>query len=272
MLVSIKSIETIEDKKYGKCLLVDSYPIIDSPLGWGGCVDMTRIVRLLYPDNKKNEIYLHKAKLNTSEYFEFAENGAFVIDNVPNWGECYVHNSFNENTEFSVQVGNAVDLGLSVLWADMNVGASVPSDYGKLFGYGDPSGEKWSGNENEYPKIDIIGTEYDIAKVNWGGKWRMPTVKELEEISEKCSWKPSTLNGVKGNEVTGPNGNTIFFPFAGNRIEANICRAGQIGACWAGNLSNFGSSVNMLFFGCSATLNYGANASWGVSVRPVMDK
>ena len=170
------------------------------------------------------------------------------------------------------EVGNAIDLGLGVLWADMNVGASIPSDHGKLFGYGDPSGEKRSGNENDYPQIDITGTENDIAKVNWGGKWRMPTTEELKEISEKCSWKPSTLNGVKGNEVTGPNGNTIFFPFAGNRIEANIYRAGQIGACWAGNLSNFGSSVNMLFFGCSATLNYGANASWGVSVRPVMDK
>lgn len=272
MLVSIKSIKTIENEKYGKCLLVESYPIIDSPFGWGGCVDKTKIVKLLYPDNKKMDIYLQKAKLNTSEYFEFAENGAFVIDNVPNLGECYVHNSFNENTEFLLKVGNAIDLGLSVLWADMNVGASVPSDYGKLFGYGDPLGENLSGNESDYPNIDIIGTEYDIAKCNWGSKWRMPTTKELKEISEKCSWKPSILNRVKGNEVTGTNGNTIFFPFAGNRIEVDTYRVGQIGTCWAGNLSNFGSPVNMLFFGYNATLNYGANASWGVSVRPVMDK
>ena len=35
----------------------------------------------------------------------------------------------------------AVDLGLSVRWADCNLGAEKPEDYGGLYGWADPTGE-----------------------------------------------------------------------------------------------------------------------------------
>lgn len=272
MIVDIQSIKHIEIEAFGKCLLVDTFPIIDSPFGWGGCVDMSRTIKLLYPDNSRMLSYLRNAKSNEEEYFEFAEHGAFVEQYIPGIGNCYIHNSFDEEAEASSNVGNAIDIGLSVLWADMNVGASSPSDYGPLFGYGDPTGEKWSEDENNYPKEAIIGTKNDIASANWGSGWRMPTAQELKELAEKCRWKPGTLNGVAGNIVTGPNGNSIFFPYAGSRIGVSTYRAGQMGECWAGSLSNFGSPVNMMFFGYSATLNWGACSAWGASVRPVKEK
>ena len=77
MIVDIISIEPISNDAYGDCLVVKTHPIIDSPLGWGGCVDMTRIVALLYPNSKKILSDLSNAKYNKDEYFEFAENGAF---------------------------------------------------------------------------------------------------------------------------------------------------------------------------------------------------
>lgn len=272
MIVDIQSIKSIDSDQYGKCLLVDTFPIIDSPFGWGGCVDMSRTIKLLYPDSPKMLAYLREAKNNEEEYFEFAENGAFSKEYISGIGNCYVHNSFNETQSFSANPGQAVDLGLSVLWSNMNVGASKPAEYGKLFGYGDPTGDKWSEDEADYPKDNIVGTKYDVATVNWGESWRMPTAQELKELSEKCRWRETTVDGVRGCTVTGPNGNSIFFPFAGSRKGVSTYRAGEMGECWAGTLSKFGSPVNMMFFGFGATLNWGACGAWGASVRPVKDK
>lgn len=272
MIVDIISIEPISNDTYGDCLIVKTHPIIDSPFGWGGCVDMTRSFTLLYPNTKQMRSYLRNAKNNEDEYFEFAENGVFSYENVIGVGMCYVHNSFAQSSDNSSNIGHPVELGLSVLWADMNVGALRPSQYGTLFGYGDVTGEKWSEDESDYPRSAITGTEFDIAKNAWGNEWRMPTAEELKELSEKCKWVPTTIDGVKGNLVIGPNGKSIFMPYGGSRIGISTYRAGQLGECWAGTLSKFGSPVNMMYFGYSATLNWGANASWGANVRPVKDK
>ena len=73
---------------------------------------------------------------------------------------------------------HAVDLGLSVLWADCNVGGTTDAPTGELYGWGDASGLKTSQNVNDYldykgglylstPK-DISGTMYDIASQKMG--------------------------------------------------------------------------------------------------------
>lgn len=125
----------------------------------------------------------------------------------------------------------AVDLGLSVLWSNCNLGASSPTDYGGYFAWGDPTGALWSGdgiiyNENGYswntvnyggntPPNNISGTELDVVAVHWGDGWRMPTYYEMEELMTKCHWTQMEQAGVKWYEVTGPNGNSISWPIAG---------------------------------------------------------
>ena len=52
MIVEINKIEKYEDSIFGSCLIVESYPIIDSPFGFGGAVDLTRKFYFIYPDNK----------------------------------------------------------------------------------------------------------------------------------------------------------------------------------------------------------------------------
>ena len=63
-----------------------------------------------------------------------------------------------------------VDLGLSVKWANCNVGANSSLDYGGLYGWGDSTGGNLSLNNNEYPNCNppmcISATNYDIAHVN----------------------------------------------------------------------------------------------------------
>ena len=92
-----------------------------------------------------------------------------------------------------VTAGEAIDLGLSVMWSSCNIGAETPEDYGEYF--------QWSG--------------MDIANDILGGNWYMPTLEEGQELIDKCSWQWSSLNGVNGCAVTGPNGNSIFLPATG---------------------------------------------------------
>lgn len=269
-IVDICSIEKKEVPEYGSSILVNCHPIIDSPFGFGGCVDMTKSIKLLYPDNEKNIQFLIKAQNNPDEYFEFFES-AFIIKCI-SIGNCFIHRSFFEKKSEYCTEGIAMDLGLSVLWADRNVGASSPSDYGILYGYGDISGEMTTEDEDAYPSMDIVNTNSDIAKSIWGEDWRMPTTEELEELCKECHWKDTCKDGINGCEVIGPNGNSIFLPFAGCRIGIDTFRQGQLGQIWAGNLSKFGSAVEMIFYSHNGSVNYGASASWGNSVRPVKKK
>ena len=124
-------------------------------------------------------------------------------------------------------LANAVDLGLSVKWADCNVGGTPYNPKGGLYGWADPTGEKRSQIAADYVPLakylsnqipdDIAGTEYDIAAVRWGGNWRMPNKEQWKELIEKCQWQKCEFNHVWGYQVTGPNGNSIFLPFTGIR-------------------------------------------------------
>ena len=123
-----------------------------------------------------------------------------------------------------------VDLGLSVKWATCNVGATSPEGSGNLYAWGEtaPKNEysyenyKWGYYEYKYYNDDydfvfdyegnVLKPEDDAATVNMGGKWRMPTKEEMEELCNECFWEYRILNGVEGRSVIGPNGNSIFLP------------------------------------------------------------
>lgn len=118
--------------------------------------------------------------------------------------------------------------GKHVYWSNINVGATSEIDYGRLFGWADPSGTFESENLNDYPNANppenIAGTNYDIATVNWGGKWRMPTNSDIWSLkvkTEEPEW--TEVNGVYGVKVTSTEtGESIFFPEAPQRVGTVI--------------------------------------------------
>lgn len=133
---------------------------------------------------------------------------------------------------------HAVDLGLSVLWADMNIGAEFPEDFGNYYAWGEtepkelyvPSTYKWwDSSSKQYTKyntptiwgenghIVTLEPEDDAAAVNWGGKWRMPSRDEFAELVDNCTWTNAGPTLKEGKLVTGPNGNSIFIPSAALR-------------------------------------------------------
>ena len=145
------------------------------------------------------------------------------------------YNYGEEPTPPSTSPYEAVDLGLSVKWATCNVGASSPEEYGGYYAWGETeekddyswSTYKWCNGSydsltkycisSSYGTVDdkiILDPEDDVAHVKWGGTWRMPTKAEQDELHNNCIWIWTTLNGVNGYKVYGPNGNSIFLPAA----------------------------------------------------------
>ena len=151
----------------------------------------------------------------------------------------------------------AIDLGLSVLWANCNIGATQPRNYGAYLAWGDSTGMLWSGkgigwNDNGYtwdtenyggnnPPADISGSELDVVAGHWGDGWRIPTFGEAKELCEQCEWKLQTWGDIKWFEVVGPNGNSIVMPLAGmywddlgssNRFHVGPIGVNEMGCYW----------------------------------------
>ncbi len=122
----------------------------------------------------------------------------------------------------------AIDLGLSVRWATCNIGARTSADDGYYFSWGETSPKDYY-NDTTYTFTgmeDVLLPEHDAAHVNWGSIWRMPTLEEYIELYEQCTWKWTSTNNSEswrqpGWKVTGPNGNSIFFPAVAERFEPN---------------------------------------------------
>ena len=115
-----------------------------------------------------------------------------------------------------------VDLGLpsGLKWATCNVGSSTPEGYGNFYAWGEIE-PKSRYTQSTYTLSgqdigDYSGNpSYDVAAAKWGEGWRTPTLAEYHELIDCCTWKWTTSKGVKGFRITGPSGNSIFMPAAG---------------------------------------------------------
>lgn len=183
------------------------------------------------------------------------------------------------------------DLGLpsGLKWATCNVGASAPEEYGNYYAWGEiqtaPDNNYVVDNCETYGKsieelrslgyIDEnnnLTPQYDAARANWGGRWRMPTRAEQQELIDNCSWEWTAQNGVNGYKVTGPNGNHIFLPAAGCRYGSSLSYAGEDGYYWSSTSYGSSSYIAYYFYFYSSYQNVGWNSrNHGRSVRPVSE-
>ena len=136
-----------------------------------------------------------------------------------------------------------VDLGLpsGIKWATYNLGAKRPEDCGLLFAWGETTGYNIGDNHDFINKdnyngpsdeliLQNINNDYiipagcDAATVNMGGKWRIPTKADFEELIANCVYTYRTTYDEIG-EFDGYcgvifksriNGNSIFIPNNGD--------------------------------------------------------
>ena len=172
-----------------------------------------------------------------------------------------------------------VDLGLGVLWATCNVGASSQYDPGLYFAWGEtePKDTYTPENYTAEGKIRIEPAD-DPAQVHWGGSWRMPTSVELAILINQCEWDfHRTKDDMTYFRVTSKtNGNSIVLPLAG-LWDADGPRVGcekghlwlnaslERGACDAPCLS----SVYCHSWECDINECTTASRYLGMPVRPV---
>ena len=134
-------------------------------------------------------------------------------------------------------------------WAESNVGAETPEEFGYYFWWGDTVGYRLVGSSlvaadgsgtplpgKDCPTqvrnraqleadgyIDADGhltAPYDAASAYLGNGWRMPTQEESEMLSSKCSQMTPTLKQgllITGNDAFATR--SIFLPAAGGRMS-----------------------------------------------------
>ena len=178
-----------------------------------------------------------------------------------------------------------VDLGLSVKWATMNVGASSPQQYGDYFAWGETSPKDTYTKENSQSHgssklTNIAGiSSRDAARADWGSTWRLPTLDEMEELASRCTWTWGEVGDLPGYKVTGPNGKSMFLPAAGYR-EKNVlnCNFGTAGYYWTSTAYTADeTSINATTYACSIgfsknSLDSEGNYRYcGLTIRPVCE-
>ena len=154
----------------------------------------------------------------------------------------------------------AIDLGLpsGTKWASYNVGAAAPDEYGGSYAWGETDikdSYSWSnykycnGSAETCINIgdDISGTQYDVATQKWGNGWQMPTSTQFSELEDKCTWEWTTQNGIKGQKVTGPNGNSIFLPAVGSGYD-NGEGVGSTGYYWTSTLYDTSLARDFIYY------------------------
>lgn len=145
-----------------------------------------------------------------------------------------------------------VDLGLvsGTQWATMNIGAKTITEKGDLFAWGETSTNSifdvknykffivnlttngtydyfitkyYFDDENEESGYNgivdnkfVLDPEDDVAMIQWGKEWRMPTANDWKELLDGCNWQwcekynGTYVSGYIGKSKT--NGHTIFLP------------------------------------------------------------
>jgi len=198
-----------------------------------------------------------------------------------------------EGKEEGEEVSNvsAVDLGLSVKWADMNLGAAKPEAAGNYYAWGEVETKedyswatyKWCKGSSttmtkyclnsKYGTVDsktTLDAEDDVAHVKLGGSWRMPTDAEWKELKENCEWQRETVGGVFGYTIkSSTNGNSIFLPAAGGMQGDELYSYGSSGYYWSSSLYQDNSGLGLLMYFYSNTANTYGRRSFGLPIRAV---
>ena len=192
-------------------------------------------------------------------------------------------------------------------WAECNVGASSPEDYGYYFWWGDTvgytnNGSAWISVDGLKSSISFISSgtaastynkststlqssgyidstgnlvaKYDAATVHLGAPWRMPTYDEIGGLVDNCTTTWTTRNGVYGRLVTGKGdyaSKSIFLPAAGYGYGSYLYDPGSYGLYWSSTPNSDGSNdAWYLVFGSSSFgRSYRYSRCYGRSVRPV---
>ena len=190
-----------------------------------------------------------------------------------------------------------VDLGLpsGLLWAECNLGAAKPEEYGDYYAWGETATKNtYNWSTYKYCTVDAEGalatlTKYntssdrgtvdnqttlhapdDAATAKLGNGARMPTADEWRELIANTTSEWTTENGVKGRKLTASNGKSLFLPAAGYRGTSQDYFVGENGFYWPSSLdADDPAKAKRFYFNSSSQDMLNLNRCIGMPVRPV---
>lgn len=150
----------------------------------------------------------------------------------------------------------------------MNVGASKPTDYGLYFQWGDTVGYtadqvgtgdgnkkfasdwsdyKWNPSDDgftftKYPNLgDNLDLEDDVAHVNMGGAWHIPSKAQCQELINNTLATKGYLDPDNYGILFKSKNDSkkfIFMPLAGGAENGSVYGSGSLGGVWSSTSSN----------------------------------
>ena len=221
------------------------------------------------------------------------------------WKEIPTKENMHNGHEY-VDLG----LPSGTLWATCNVGANSPEEYGDYFAWGETKPKSnycwwtyewrtnqkkfynwkdrtWSKEKGKYltkycknswqgyvDRNTQLKLSDDVANVKWGGKWCLPTKDEQDELRNNSytTWIWITSNGIMGYKITSKiNGNSIFLPTTGCRVDYDLNSAETDGNYWGCSLNiNDSLCASELHFNLDNVSSCYGNRTSGRVVRPVV--
>ena len=157
-----------------------------------------------------------------------------------------------------------VDMGTSVKWATINLGAEKAYELGNYYQWG-----------NLTVTIGQLGGKYASC--------RLPSKQEWKELLDACGQlhtkgiypyaKWGEVKGVKGLLLkSGYNGNIIFLPAAGHQDPYGMLDVGENGYYWLSSSYNAGRAYSIKFMQGAISEADTEPIILGQSVRLVSDK
>ena len=134
----------------------------------------------------------------------------------------------NGNGSYTINGHKFVDLGLSVLWAETNIGAETACDDGNYYAWGETSPKDSYTTENYtyMNNLTTLDAAHDAATANWGSAIRMPTMTEHGELLDGCSWEWEDMTNSANETIRcykGVNKNNsdivIYLPASGSSYD-----------------------------------------------------
>ena len=194
-----------------------------------------------------------------------------------------------------------IDMGLSVIWATFDIGATKVGEYGKYFQWGDTegytaeqvgrgSGKKyfdWSDykycngsgstltkyNKNSsYGTVDnktVLEPMDDAATVNMGAGWRMPTLAEYQELINACKQTWDSTNKWRIFTLKTDSTKKLVFPASSYADRAGVDQD-SYGYFWSSSLyTSYPSNGRNLRVGSGNGSMDNYNRYYGFCVRGV---
>ena len=252
--------------------------------------------------NKKLIHFKNKENFNKEVANENILDSSIVF--IQDSKEISTHGTVYKSVNWSVlekpELYEWVDLGLpsGLKWADKNVGATKPEDFGLYFAWGETEGYSGITDEKRFSWADykLCGGSYstltkyntksssgtvdnlttleqvDDAAYQSDNTCRMPTKSDFEELTANTTSVWETLNGVNGIRFTSKtNGNSIFVPAAGGCLNYSVISVGSNGGLWSSSLGeSYSRYAWYLSFGSDDVGMYdGGSRCNGLTVRAV---